>query len=302
MMRGEIEEMLSVVIITCNRIETLKKTIISCCEHVHMKWELVVVDNGSDDGTEVQVKKICQDKKIDLQYYYSEVNLGVAGARNIGYKIAKGKVLYFIDDDAIIDMQGYCLDEAYNYLINKDDVQILSTKIWDELWNGILPEITPKKCEMTNGVELRSFIGCSHFIKKNEFMPDVLYPDNLFYGGEEAYLSYYIYQHGGRVEYFEGVSVEHHPSKKTRASKFDIYKNRVLNWYIVKEYYYPQPYITVSTMVYWGRILKLTKGNIKKLIEVHELHKKRYDEKYRNLFSCKQMRKLNQKFGFRYLV
>lgn len=294
--------MLSVVIITCNRSDTLKETILSCNAHVEMPWELVIVDNGSTDGTEQLVKDLCSQQNINLQFYYSEMNLGVAGARNIGYQMAHGKVLYFIDDDAVIDKQGPCLDKAYMYLMKKKEVQILSTQIWDELWNGILPEITADHQKMQEGVELRSFIGCSHFIRKDDFLPDTLYPSNLFYGGEEAYLSYYVYQHGRSIEYFDEVSVEHHPSKKTRASKFDIYKNRVLNWYIVKQYYYPQPYLMISTMVYWLRILKLTRGNIKRIQEIRKLHRSRYDSRYRHTYSCKQMRDLNRKFGFRYLV
>lgn len=294
--------MLSIVIITCNRIDSLMKTIESCLNKTAREWELVIVDNGSSDGTPETVKSFCKEKKINLNFYQSPQNLGVAGARNIGYKLAKGEVLYFIDDDAVIKSEDNCLDKAYDYLMSKNNVQVLSTKIWDELWNGILPEITENNVAMTTGVKLRNFIGCSHFIKKDSVLPETIYPDNLFYGGEEAYLSLFIYKSGRFVEYYEEVYVKHYPSKNTRMSKYDLYRNRVLNWFIVKEYYYPQPILCISKMVYWLRILMLAEFNLKRLKEVRKLHKERYHSKYCNRYELSDFIKIIKLFGIRYLI
>ena len=108
--------MLSIVIITCNRKDSLEKTILSCIDHVSIEWELIVVDNGSTDGTRTMVEDMQKEIGFALQYYYSNTNLGVAGARNLGYDLAKGEILYFIDDDAIVNTSGTCLDEGYYYL------------------------------------------------------------------------------------------------------------------------------------------------------------------------------------------
>ena len=294
--------MLSIVIITCNRKDSLEKTILSCIDHVSIEWELIVVDNGSTDGTRTMVEDMQKEIGFALQYYYSNTNLGVAGARNLGYDLAKGEILYFIDDDAIVNTSGTCLDEGYYYLQKNNKVQVLSTQIWDELWNGILPEITYHGEEMNDGVKLRSFIGASHFMKKSSFMPSPLYPQNLFYGGEELYLSYYIYKYGGCVEYFECVSVEHHPSKKTRMSHYDLYKNRVLNSFIVKEYFYPEPYLILSRMTYWYRILKLAGFSFGRLNEVKKLHGSRYDFRYTETMTISEMKMLISLFGYRYLI
>lgn len=294
--------MLSVVIITCNRVNTVTKSIISCKSHCSMEWELVIVDNGSTDGTKGVIEELCKTENIQLNYYYSRKNLGVAGARNIGYELAKGDVLYFIDDDAFIISDGFCLDEAYKYLKNNKDVLALSNKIWDELWGGILPEIAAFGREMQAGVQLRSFIGCSHFLKKDGSLINPIYPDNLFYGGEEIYLSYRIFKLGKKVEYYDKVYVEHHPSKNTRTSKYEMYRNRVLNWYIVKKYFYPQPYLLFSEIIFIYRILKLAKGSPAKLREVGIIEKERYDKKYEVKFTIDEMRKMNKLFGWRYLL
>lgn len=294
--------MLSVVIITCNRVETVTKAIISCKEHCSIEWELIVVDNGSSDGTGAVVEELCRQEKIDLKYHYSVTNLGVAGARNIGYEMATGDILYFIDDDAFIISEGFCLDDAYTYLKTHSDVQVLSTRIWDELLDGIMPEITEYGLPMEDGIQLRCFIGCSHFIKKDKVLASPIYPGNLFYGGEEIYLSYKVFKYGKKVEYYDKVFVEHHPSKNTRTSKYELYRNRILNWYIVKRYCYPQPYLLASKIIYLYRITKLTRGNPSRLKDVQALEEKRYDKRYVCKLTGSEMKSMVKKFGWRNLV
>ena len=60
--------MLSIVIITCNRIDSLMKTIESCLNKTAREWELIIVDNGSSDGTPETVKKYCKEKGINLKF------------------------------------------------------------------------------------------------------------------------------------------------------------------------------------------------------------------------------------------
>ena len=162
-------KLLSVVIITCNREETIIGTIESCNNNINMNWELIVVENNSKDQTERKVKKFCEANDIQLEYIKNKTNLGVAGARVQGYNQARGEIVYFIDDDAVVLGKGNCIDEAYEYLLNSDEVQALSNKIDDTLYGGILPEIVEYDGKMKNGVDLRSFIGCSHFLKKEMF-------------------------------------------------------------------------------------------------------------------------------------
>ena len=272
-------KLLSVVIITCNREETIIGTIESCNNNINMNWELIVVENNSKDQTERKVKKFCEANDIQLEYIKNKTNLGVAGARVQGYNQARGEIVYFIDDDAIVLGKGNCIDEAYEYLLNSDEVQALSNKIDDTLYGGILPEIVEYDGKMKNGVDLRSFIGCSHFLKKGNVLPEPLYPLNLFYGAEEIYLSYYIHAAGKRIEYYDKINILHTPSPNARTSEYEKELNKQLNWYIVKKYIYPKKYFIATHILFVIRMIKLTKFNIKKLLGVYKVFKNRYDEK-----------------------
>lgn len=90
-----IQPIVSVIIPTCNRASYLKKAIFSVLEQSFPFFEIVVVDDGSDDETEKVIKGF-NDKR--LKYIFQE-NKGVAAARNTGLNLAGGKFAAFLDSD-----------------------------------------------------------------------------------------------------------------------------------------------------------------------------------------------------------
>lgn len=92
---NHIQPIVSVIIPTCNRASYLEKAISSVLEQSFAFFELVVVDDGSDDETKEVIKNF-RDKR--LKYIYQE-NRGVAAARNTGLHMAGGKFAAFLDSD-----------------------------------------------------------------------------------------------------------------------------------------------------------------------------------------------------------
>jgi len=92
---------ISVVIPTHNRNAILKKCLTALNEQSYPsdKFEIIIIDDGSNDNTGQMVKKL--DINIDLIYRYQE-QTGPSGARNHGINLAKGKYIIFIDDDIIV--------------------------------------------------------------------------------------------------------------------------------------------------------------------------------------------------------
>jgi len=90
------EPMISVIIPTYNRKEQLLHSIESVFNQTYSNMEIVVVDDGSTDGTRDEIKKI-KDERV--RYIYLEQNMGPSGARNIGVKEAKSEFIAFQDSD-----------------------------------------------------------------------------------------------------------------------------------------------------------------------------------------------------------
>ncbi|MDW8303948.1 MAG: glycosyltransferase family A protein [Acidobacteriota bacterium] len=88
----------SVIIPTYNRANFIKTTVKSVLNQSFQDFEVIVVDDGSTDGTSEIVKTI-KDNRV--RYFYKE-NEERAVARNYGAKLAKGKYVSFLDSDDIV--------------------------------------------------------------------------------------------------------------------------------------------------------------------------------------------------------
>jgi len=88
----------SVVIPTYNRASCIGRSIESVLDQSFSDFELIVIDDCSDDNTE-QVVGIYSDPRI--KYFKSSTNQGGAAARNMGIEVAKGQFIAFQDSDDV---------------------------------------------------------------------------------------------------------------------------------------------------------------------------------------------------------
>ena len=85
----------SVVIPTYNRAHILGRAIDSVLQQTHRDLELIIVDDGSSDGTAALVRGI-EDPRVR---YVHQQNRGVSAARNRGIAEARAEWLAFLDSD-----------------------------------------------------------------------------------------------------------------------------------------------------------------------------------------------------------
>ncbi|MFH1478416.1 MAG: glycosyltransferase family A protein [Candidatus Omnitrophota bacterium] len=87
--------MISIVIPTYNRALFLKRAIESVLDQTYKDFELIVVDDGSQDETRSLVDSYPDDRIKCLR----QDNLGPSSARNLGIKKAQGAFVAFLDSD-----------------------------------------------------------------------------------------------------------------------------------------------------------------------------------------------------------
>lgn len=287
---------LSVVIITCNRQKELLKTIDSCIKKVNMPMEIIVVDNGSTDGTKEMLSQLQKKETITVVPFFSDINLGVSGGRNKGYELASSEIVLFIDDDAIFDENSETLDLAFEYMMKNKKIGALAFDIYDLKEKGKL--LDAFKYNDINNKEMLSYVGACHMLRKT-LDRKYLYPPKLMYGAEERYASILYYDLGFRVEFYSGVKVNHNPSTKTRMSRISTYRNVMINQYVIKKLLLPSKYHVKADVFFLLRQVKREKFNIFQIFKNYREAKKRIRQNVasRKEISIVTINKIRKEYG-----
>lgn len=186
--------MISVIIPSHNNLTTLKKAVSSVLEQTYRNFEIIIIDNGSDESFSKEelidtehLKEVLgeneisqlNDKVILLQVPES---LGAAAARNKGLEMAKGEYIAFLDADDYwaedkLDKQLKVMEK---FSVNGDKPLICFTgrQIIDTDGNdtgryvGCSKVVDYKKLLKTNQINCSSVMMRAEIAKKNPF-PDL---------------------------------------------------------------------------------------------------------------------------------
>lgn len=93
------EQNVSVIIPSYNRSHVLDKTVPTYIQDVTL--EVIIVDDGSNDDTMAKVRKL-HEKYKSVKYIQLKEHKGLPHAKNTGVYKAKGKYIFFGDDDAVL--------------------------------------------------------------------------------------------------------------------------------------------------------------------------------------------------------
>lgn len=90
-------ELISIIVPIYNTKNYLERCVRSVLEQTYPHFELLLVDDGSEDGSAEECRALCRlDGRLRL---LARVHAGVSAARNAGIEAARGKYLFFLDSD-----------------------------------------------------------------------------------------------------------------------------------------------------------------------------------------------------------
>ncbi len=143
------QDLISVIVPIYNIQDCLRRCVESVCRQTYSNLEILLVDDGSDDGTEKLVDELAkEDERIRI---FHKPNGGSSSARNMGIGEASGKYLGFVDSDDYIEPEMY---ERLMKCIGETGVSIaqISRDEIDESGNR-LPDVCepPKEAYLCSG-------------------------------------------------------------------------------------------------------------------------------------------------------
>lgn len=116
--------LVSVIIVNWNGKANLQECLNSLFRITYSPFEIIVVDNGSTDGSVALVRKKFPSVKLIAE---TNRNHGFAEGNNLGYKKSKGDYILFLNNDCIVTKNF--LDKLVSYLKKNPTVGIVQPTI-----------------------------------------------------------------------------------------------------------------------------------------------------------------------------
>ena len=199
---------ISVIIATYNRKDSLKETLdaLSRQDFCHLSYEVIVINDGSTDGTVELLEEYSVFGTIGLRFF-NQQNQGPAAARNLGIQYAKGRIVAFTDDDCIPSQNWLCTIDAQ--FKNSNIVGLQGSTFTDK------DKITPLTHQIDNTHGNKSVPTCNAAYLKSAldaiggFDTEFPFPHN-----EDADLAWRI-QKNGEIGFCADMLVYHPPRMDT---------------------------------------------------------------------------------------
>lgn len=250
----------SFIIVTYKRNEMLQLCVESIYKQQNLPQycEIIVVDNGGSAAV------IVPDDTIPLRLEHAPDNLGAAGGRNLGMKLAQGKYWILMDDDATLydPMVARRIIDLFEQHPNCGGVGGCGYSAEGELQISHLPFPDKDFAVALQGVtEAPYYYGFIHALRADVIRHVGDYPERFVIMMEEVDLSYRIIDAGYIILYDPQIAVTHYHSEQGRATIGDKYWYRntlnkmQLGWRLL-----PLPYPVTIALIWSGATLWYTKN------------------------------------------
>lgn len=95
--------MISIIMIFLDAEQFIAESIDSVLSQTHDRWELVLVDDGSSDGSTLIAKQYASEHPDRIRYFDhpGHANRGMSASRNVGVTQARGEFVAFLDADDV---------------------------------------------------------------------------------------------------------------------------------------------------------------------------------------------------------
>ena len=90
---------LSIIVVAHNVELYIEKALNSCIAALDEEYEVIVVDNNSDDATLSLIRSVAAAHPNIFNVVENDTNVGLGFGRNIGMQHARGEYILFLDGD-----------------------------------------------------------------------------------------------------------------------------------------------------------------------------------------------------------
>ncbi len=234
---------ISIIIVSYNSLDFIEECINSikkCAGEERLSYEILVVDNNSNDGS-VEYLKGQDSKNSGFCLITNEKNMGFSRASNIGASRARGQYLLFLNPDtrlvsgSLVDLISFYIERDKNgktgivgsKILNPDGTLQFSARSFPTLARQFyesyfLYRIFKKSrifgsyflswWDHNSQKEVDWLTGSFMFVRKDHFVRAGMFDEDYFMYSEDSDLCLQLYRKNFRNYYYPGFVIEHSDS------------------------------------------------------------------------------------------
>jgi GT2 family glycosyltransferase len=234
----------SIVVCTYNRSKYLKECLDALLKIDYPIFEIIVVNDGSTDGTKQFLDSISYD---NIKIIHHRINKGLSIARNSGIKLANHNFVAFTDDDCIVDKDWL---RELSKLFSNDEIGLVMGQVFyiHKNYKGYFPE------RLVSNLNAKWPMGANVAYNKKVFAKCGGFDDFFFkYGNEDSEMAIRAINRGFSFSRSTDAIVYHQAMNWSVGSLLKSARNASV-WPILKKRY-PQSYLTFGPPVKFGLIV-----------------------------------------------
>lgn len=177
--------LISIIIPSYNRANLIGNTIRSVINQTLSNWELIIVDDGSNDNTEEAISSFLVDSRIKYVHRPKDRLSGGNAARNYGFELSKGEYVKWLDSDDLL--APHCLEKQIQ-LMEEGDYDVVFSRsrffsaqdeygnfTWDKYWSKSFPLSYPFTNYLFGNIRFSTADGLwnKKFIENTPFKEDL---------------------------------------------------------------------------------------------------------------------------------
>lgn len=186
--------LVSVIVPLYNKAATVERAVNSILQQTYTNLEIIIVNDGSTDGSDIAVRRQYSDKRIRV---IDQPNQGPGAARNTGIKASRGEYVAFLDADD--SWYPSFIDACVNWLGGHPEYALVGTMYFE--WSrqmdmtghwarrGVVPGVYEITGDMDSGKAeelILFFRACNSMLKSHAAKQYGMFYENRCISGEDT--------------------------------------------------------------------------------------------------------------------